>query len=115
MKFRQGIAKNIFKDTWKQIKFGVTTTGYRNINSKFVRTHAELNKYFENNLIDISPQINAKNKKKYGGAFMLPDNKEYYLKITLDNSRLKVAVACGIGQGGYEEMIAQFLTFLLTV
>lgn len=115
MKFRQGLTKQGFKDAWKQIKANATTVGYRHFNAKFVRIHAEVNKYFDNCLLDISTLINPKEKKKYGGVFVLPDNNEYYLKITLDSSRMKIHVGARTRPGGNEEWVAQYLSFLLTV
>lgn len=115
MEVRHDVVKNTFKESWKQVKFGASTIGYGRVNAKFLINHTELNKYFENSLIDLTPPINPKNKKKYGGVFRLPDNREYYVRIAMDNSRIKFMVGSAHMQGGFEERIAQYLTFLFTV
>ena len=115
MEFRQDIVRHSFKEAWKQMKSGASTIGYGRINAKFLINHTDLNKYFENSLLDLTPQVNPKNKKKYGGVFRLPDNREYYLRVSMDNSRIKFMVGSTHMQGGIEERIAQYLTFLFTV
>lgn len=115
MKFRHGVERNTFKGAWKQLKTRAVTTGYRNINAKFVRNPVEIKKYFDNNLLDVTPHLNPKHKKKYGGIFVLPDNREYYVKFTMDTSRIKILASSGRDEPGYEEWVAQYLSFLLTV
>lgn len=114
MHFRHDIEKSQFKQVWKHVKPTAVLTKYRNINAKFLRSHAELNKYFDNSLIDVTPQLNPKQKRKYGVAFLLPDHKEYCLKLSLDSSRIKVYVSSGTDQTHYEEWVAQYLSFLLS-
>lgn len=115
MKFRHGTDRNTFKSAWKQLKARAVTTGYRNINAKFIRNPVEITKYFDNNLLDVTPHLNPKHKKKYAGVFVLPDSREYYLRLTMDASRIKILASSGLDQPGYEEWAVQYLSFLLTV
>ena len=115
MKFKSGIDKSRFKQGWKLFKENSVTAGYQTLNAKFIRNNTEVMKYFDNNLLDITPHVISKQKKKYGGVVDLPDGSEYHIKLTLDNSRMKVSVNSGSTDTPYDELIMQYLTFLLTV
>lgn len=106
---------SVYKKTWKKLKTSAVKSRYRHINAKFIRSHTEVNKYFDNALFDVTPANNPKRKKKYGGVFSLPDKTDYYLRITLDNNRAKIVVSSSASSSQYADWIVQYLSFLLTV
>lgn len=114
MKFKKNSGRSNFKNVWKRLKPTAVSISYKRFNAKFLRNPTEINTYFEN-LCDITPTVNPKNKKKYGGVFVLPDNREYCIKFTLDSNRLKIMGRAGDKAGGSVELVIQYLAFLLTV
>ena len=111
----RAISSSEHKRRWRGIKQNVMKSKYKHINAKFIRSQAEINKYFDNALVDVASIANPKKKKKYGGIFALPDKKEYLLKVTLDPSRAKVFIGTESGSLQYCDWAVQFLSFLLTV
>jgi len=110
------VSSSEYKKQWKTLKQTAIKSKYKHINAKFIRDHTEINKYFNNCLVDVTPMLNPKRKRKYGGVFVLPDKREYYLKITMDTSRVKFVVSSGShSQQQFCEWAVQYLVFLLTV
>ena len=104
-----------YKRQWKGLKGGSVKSKYKHINAKFIRDHTEVNKYFDNCLVDVTPTLNPKRKRKYGGVFVLPDGSEHYLRIALDTSRIKFAVASHTNGSQSADWVVQYLSYLLTV
>jgi len=103
-----------YKKQWKNLKPGSVKSKYKHINAKFIRDHTEVNKYFDNCLVDVTPTLNPKRKRKYGGVFVLPDGSEHYLRVVLDHSRIKFVV-CSARGSQYADWAVQYLSYLLTV
>lgn len=110
------VSSSEYKKQWKTNKQTALKSKYKHINAKFIRDPTEINKYFNNSLVDVTPMQNPKRKRKYGGVFVLPDKIEYYIRIAMDASRVKFAVSSGPhSQQQYCEWAVQYLIFLLTV
>ena len=110
MEFKQS-DRNTFKDKWQDNKQKIVKIKGRQINPSFFK---DLNKYFNNFIIDISSTKTGKTKKKLGLLFELPDKKEYLMKITTKENECKIQLTTLNGDSMYCEYILQMLSFLLT-
>ena len=106
--------RNNFKNKWKEIKFQIIKIKGRQLNSTFIKSDSDLNKYFNNSATDISSIKPGKSKKKLGCIFELPDQKEYLLKITTKDIQCKIQITTIHGSSMYCEYILQIFSFLLT-
>lgn len=106
---------NSFKQRWKSAKASALKIGYRNFNAKFIKNPADINRFFDGCLVDITPADNPKGKTKLGTVYILPDGQTHVVKFSLDRSRMKIYVGTDNYNKQYAEWAAQHFAFLLTV
>ena len=104
--------RNTFKEKWQDNKIQIVKIKGRQVNHGFFK---DLNKYFNNFVIDISSTKPGKTKKKLGLLFELPDKKEYLMKVTTKDNECKIQLTTPNGDSMYCEYILQMLSFLLTL
>lgn len=99
------------KGQWKIAKKNAVKVGYKTLNSKFIKSSSDLNKFFEGALTEFQ----CGKKIKLAGVFGLPDGQDYIVRLHTDQNRIKVLVGSKNPNSKFSEWIAQYLGYLLTL